>query len=183
VIDTQQYGPLCHQLITTAPPSALGPEQPNHGAADVLQSMDIESIGNGRPVSDREMAACCRSGLWLLHNFLDESHTISQDIGSSTGSYWHAIMHRREPDYGNAKYWFRRVDGHPVYEEVAALVETEHPSFAAEFLVASAWDPYGFVDACQRANQDDNLAATCRAIGQIEWLALYDYCYRAAFID
>lgn len=183
MIDTQQYGPLCHQLIATAPLPALGPEQPNHGALDVLQSMDIESIGNGGQVSDRDMAACCRSGLWLLHNFLDQSHTISQDIGSSTGSYWHGIMHRREPDYGNAKYWFRQVDGHPVYDDVAEVVETEHPSFAAEFLSGGVWDPYAFVDACQRAAREESLAATCRAIGQIEWFALFHYCYRAAFVE
>ena len=55
------------------------------------------------------MAAACLAGLWLHHNFLDESHTLSQDIDTTTGSYWHAIMHRREGDYGNAKYWLHRV--------------------------------------------------------------------------
>ena len=46
------------------------------------------------------MAACCLCGLWLLHDFLDESHSLSQEITTDTGSYWHGIMHRREPDYG-----------------------------------------------------------------------------------
>ena len=62
------------------------------------------------------MAACCIAGVWLLHDFLDESHTISQGIDTPSGSFWHAIMHRREGDFSNAKYWFRRVGQHPVFD-------------------------------------------------------------------
>ena len=54
-----------------------------------------------------DMAQACLAGLWLYHDFLDESHSISQEIATSTGSFWHGIMHRREPDPSNAKYWFR----------------------------------------------------------------------------
>ena len=53
--------------------------------------------------------------------FLEPSHTISQGISSPSGSYWHGIMHRREPDYANAKYWFRRVGPAP---DLSAMWET-----------------------------------------------------------
>ena len=66
------------------------------------------------------MAEGCLAGLWLLYDFLDESHTISQSLDTLEGSYWHGIMHRREPDYENAKYWFRRVPVHPIHAELAA---------------------------------------------------------------
>src|SRR5687768_16281564 len=48
------------------------------------------------PASSVDDAKALLAALWLLHDFLDESHTISQGLNSPTGSYWHAIMHRRE---------------------------------------------------------------------------------------
>src|SRR5437764_13932865 len=60
-----------------------------------------------------------RSAVLLWHDDLDESHTISQSIENAEGSYLHAIMHRREPDYGNSKYWFRRVGRHETFAKVA----------------------------------------------------------------
>jgi hypothetical protein len=58
------------------------------------------------------------AALWLLEGDLDQSHRYSQKWENSNGNYWHAIMHRREGDYGNAKYWYRRVEKHPVAEQL-----------------------------------------------------------------
>ena len=51
------------------------------------------------------------AGLWLWHDALEESHAIAQAIITSSGSLWHAILHRREGDYSNAKYWYERASG------------------------------------------------------------------------
>ena len=59
------------------------------------------------------------SGLLLLVGCWDESHELSQGIEPGEGSYWHAILHRREPDYSNSKYWLRRVGGHPIFADLA----------------------------------------------------------------
>src|SRR5262245_21627515 len=56
------------------------------------------------PKSTQAMLA----GLWLYHDWLDESHRISQSLDTPTGSFWHAIMHRRERDFSNSKYWYAR---------------------------------------------------------------------------
>src|SRR5262249_32071178 len=98
----------------------LGPGSPNVAVKPLLQELTRELP---KKAKDREFAQACLAGLWLCHNFLDESHAISQDLDTIEGSYWHGILHRREPDYSNAKYWFRRVGDHAIHEplRVAAV--------------------------------------------------------------
>ncbi len=72
------------------------------------------------PVRDVEAADAMLAGLWLWHDALDRSHAISQAIASETGSFWHAIMHRREGDFSNAKYWYARCRRHPVLGVIRA---------------------------------------------------------------
>jgi hypothetical protein len=58
-----------------------------------------------------------RAGLHLLNDDLERCHAYAQDReGTGTFDYWHAILHRREGDFGNSKYWFARVSSHPVLE-------------------------------------------------------------------
>ena len=131
------------------------------------------------------MAAACLAGLWLRFNYLDESHRISQDLETPTGSYWHGVMHRREGDFSNAKYWFRRVGENPVFEPLAAAArETAgaDPPAAARFLVEqSSWDPFRFVDLCeQAAGSATPLMELAVAVQQCEWELLFESCYRQA---
>src|SRR5207237_2048428 len=130
-----------------------GPGSPNAAVRAALETMSDEALfGSTRPPRP-ELAQCCRAGLWLLHDFLDESHTISQDIDTAEGSYWHGILHRREPDYSNAAYWFRRVRSHPVFEPLrvrAAELGGEAGASGSSFLTRQrAWDPFAFIDLCE----------------------------------
>lgn len=109
----------------------------------------------------------CLSGLWLLAGELDRSHSISQNIHSAEGSFWHGIMHRREGDFGNSKYWFRRVGSHPVLDQLAEISEGVYS------------DPYDFVDQCSRASGSDGEASKrCRQAQWLEWQALMAHCIR-----
>ncbi|REE85113.1 hypothetical protein A8990_11330 [Paenibacillus taihuensis] len=64
-----------------------------------------------------------RSGLHLLNDSLDASHSQSQEIeDDATGAYWHGIMHRMEQDYSNANYWFSQAGAHPAMEKLQARV-------------------------------------------------------------
>src|SRR5205823_3914501 len=147
------YSSAIERLITDRLPE-LGPGSPDEAVRRQLVALSVETAFDARKVVDRSAALCCISALWLLHDFLDESHTISQDIHTIDGSYWHGIMHRREPDYGNAKYWFRRVPQHEVFgplaaaaRELAAKTKLDAP---AEFLTSqSTWDAFCFVDLCE----------------------------------
>ena len=48
----------------------------------------------------------------------EEAHELVSKSESRECELWHAILHRREPDYSNAAYWFRRVGAHPVFESL-----------------------------------------------------------------
>jgi hypothetical protein len=40
----------------------------------------------------------------------EASHNIAQDIQSTSGSWIHAYLHRKEEDLGNASYWYSRAN-------------------------------------------------------------------------
>lgn len=60
------------------------------------------------------------AGLWLYVDDLDRSHTVSQSLLTTTGSFWHGIMHRREGDFSNSLYWMRQASGHPLIDTLDA---------------------------------------------------------------
>src|SRR4051794_12932746 len=67
----------------------------NEAAAGRLRSLTPEQLLI-RPLVSVPDGQAMLAGLWLYHDWLDSSHTISQALPSATGSFWHAIMHRRE---------------------------------------------------------------------------------------
>jgi len=183
--DPTAYGPAVEALIAAASLCELGPGSPNRVVAADLRALDEAVVFGSKTVSNRDMAACCISGLWLLHNYLDDSHTISQDIHTTTGSYWHGIMHRREPDFSNAKYWFRRVGDHeifPILKDAAAEVARDSSiDKGSEFLAKQTkWDAFAFVDLCESATRGKTDETLPRQVAQLEWQILFDYCFKRA---
>ena len=90
------------------------------------------------------------AGLYLYFSCWDEAHGVAQDLNTPEGSYWHAIVHRQEPDAGNSAYWFRQVGRHPIFPALRAR--------AAEIGVdfGDRWDPPAFIACCEDAR-----AASC----------------------
>lgn len=172
--DASNYAPAVTPLLSGDRLPELGPGSPNRSAEPALAALTPEGLFP--QLSDRSMALACISGLWLLHDFLDESHRISQDIDTPTGSYWHGIMHRREPDPDNAKYWFRRVGRHPVFEELA------RDAAELRYLgTGMAWEPFVFVDHCeQHRGAGDEAELTLRKVQLAEWRLLFAWCWRRA---
>jgi len=183
--DPAMYGPLMASLIEKRLPE-LGPGTPDVAMRPQLAALTVKTAFAGKKVVNEDAARCCISALWLWHDFLDESHAISQEIRTADGSYWHGIMHRREPDYGNSKYWFRRVPTHPVFEPLVGrareLAAGETLDAPAQFLADQCvWDPYRFVDLCESvARERSRCERLAREVARAEWQLLFDHCYRAA---
>jgi hypothetical protein len=183
--DPNAYGPTFAALLADPRLAPLGPGRPDAARRPQLESLDDVAFQPHR-VRDAGMARACRAGLWLLHGFLDEAHEISQGLDTAEGSYWHALVHRREPDFGNSKYWFRRVGTHPVFAELC-----EHASWLAagepqrwslvSLVTQGGWDPFAFVDLCE-ANYEQKTSCheLCRRVQRAEWELLFDWCFRQA---
>jgi hypothetical protein len=184
--DIQVYGPAFAALLSIDRRRPLDAGSEDVEARRALSSLTVESAFAHAGLADEAMAASCIAGTWLLHDFLDESHSISQGIDTPSGSFWHAIMHRREGDFSNAKCWFRHVGGHPIYEDLemrAAEIAAERGEAAVvqQLSVGNKWHPAGFVDLCQSAQRGRaSTRDACLDIQQVEWELLFDFCYSAA---
>ena len=159
---------------------------------DALEATSVDELFEGASLKNTTFGEAIKSGLLLWNDALDESHNISQGLGDQTGSYWHGIMHRREPDYPNSKYWFGRVGTHPIFpvlreRALELFQETSNPSEALVEIgrtikAQDAWDAYQFIDWCQAAEGDSNSDVT-RFLQQVqaeEIKLLLAYSYRNA---
>lgn len=153
-----------------------------------LDALSPSSLFAEGAVNNEDAALCCMSAIWLLQGGLGQSHEISQHIPSREGSFWHGIMHRREGDFSNAKYWFRQVGNHHTFATIVTrvrkVVEAEQEPATAKLAekLTRDWQPGLFVDLCQQAMQknDSNLTRLCRQIALAEWEVLFAYCHDLA---
>lgn len=126
-----------------------------------------------------DLSAFERCGLLMLNDDLDAAHAVVQDLPDGTAAFWHAIMHRREGDASNAKYWWRRTGQHAAFESVyknaRKYLQGENDASAQQFLaqieVQQNWLPVAFVDACQNGD-----AQWLRRVQMIEMESLLQWC-------
>lgn len=137
-------------LLQSAEPPLLGPKRRPEAWANELVSACVDELlpkaGVGGVTAQKVRALA-----FLWHDDLDASHAISQGLGDSDGSYLHGLMHRREPDFGNAAYWFRRVGKHPVFTQLARAVAPlpTTSAFKSRLIADNCWRPLAMIDACE----------------------------------
>ena len=145
----------------------------SNDAQPILAGLSTGDVFGVPVVRNDDEARCALAALWLWHDHLDRAHTIVQAIDTPSGSWWHAIMHRREGDFGNSSYWYARAAGHPAimeFERVGrdGLRETKADSI---------------VDLAHRAHAlsaDDPIRTRAIELQRLEWRVLFEHACRAA---
>ena len=147
-----------------------GPRAQVQSLADLNQNLDRLCRRTSLPSARRELLRCA---ILLWHDHHEAAHEICQQIETPDGSWLHGILHRREPDYGNARYWFRRVGPHPGFpalaERVAAVLSSRgERELASQLLPRGQWDPFAFVAECEQAAEHSGFVAQRECLRQIQ---------------
>jgi hypothetical protein len=114
--------------------------------------------------------------LLLWHDHWEEAHTIAQsDEGDPDHDFLHGMIHRREEDFANSKYWFRSAGNHPCLPLIAARVKTisSHNSLVDKLTAEGVWNPLRFVDLVKNHTQDE--AEIFRTIQAAEMMGFYEW--------
>lgn len=154
-------------------PSNLTPE---------IQSMPADKLLGGA-IKNKPMAEAVKAGLCVALDAWEEAHSIAQDLDTAEGSYWHGIIHRREPDGGNAKYWYRRVGEHPVLFQLGSDETRKTLSSTTAFdqiTELGSWDPFIFIDLCMASEngQQPELKTELLALQTKEIQLLIGHCIK-----
>lgn len=171
-------------IATTEPPE-LGPGP----RPSVLPRRDLDARLDALFQSQQVHPAAAlrlRATALLYHDHHDPAHDIVQDLTDADSALIHAILHRREPDYWNARYWFRRFDAHPVYlalgRRLPSLVTAGQEELARQLTLPGMFDPFAFVDECEaveRKPADDPKVIWLRRVQHAEFEEVSDHLFGA----
>ena len=109
----------------------------------------VESVLSHTSMSGKTSLAI---GIRMYVDDIHGAHALCQDVNTTSVSYWHAIMHRREPDYSNSRYWHRLAAGHPLLTQ----------------------SPNGIVPQVEAANGKES--PELLKLQRQEWLNLFEHC-------
>ena len=151
-------------------------------ARSLLQGLECVELFAPRNVVAVDFAEAAQSGLYVYLSCMDQAHAIAQEIRTPTGSYWHGILHRMEPDFSNARYWFRQVRQHEIFPALREAVIEIAGNPMPEFKVKPRWDAGRFIDHCEGVHKRPNpdLEPILLEIQLAEWQLLFDFCCRKA---
>ena len=178
-MDTVTLSPTIRSLLDRPDlPELASPRGRDEALLGRIQSATPESLVAPQRLRDAPSGQLLRAGLLLWQDFLDAAHEIAQEVETKDGSYWHGFMHRRQPDAGNARYWFRQVGSHAIFPDLYRAAR----AIAPEMIKGQHWNPFTFIDLCEktRENRDQRIDAICRKIQKAEFDLLLEHTYRKA---
>jgi hypothetical protein len=140
-----------------------------------LRAADDATISGGQTIGQPAMFALVRGGLFYALDAIDAAHKIFQDATGDLGSYWHGMIHRREGDFDNARYWFRRAGVLPIFSTLHRTASAHSAVMARQ----SDWDPYLFTGECEQARFGETESVKeLLALQRAEFETLFEYCWR-----
>jgi hypothetical protein len=146
--------------------------------SEQFRKLADDALAGGKPIVDQAQFRLARGGVLYALDELDAAHRIFQDEGSSEGSYWHGMMHRREGDFDNARYWFRRAGRLAVFSTMHAAARTASADMARQ----ESWDPYLFTGMCEQARFGAReLVPECQQLQRVEFDGVFARAWSKAF--
>jgi hypothetical protein len=163
-------------LLATPEQPALGPARRANVAPIPTLEASLAAAFAGSPITP-PVQDVIRAVVLLWHDHLEAAHRLAQSVETSDGSYAHGLMHRREPDYDNARYWFRRVRRHGAYPELAKrsqmlLAGAGEEAFAHRLRSRGEWDALAFVGLCEAAESGSLSGVQARLCRQLQALEM-----------
>ncbi len=178
--DPTQYGPdVARILALDENGQRLMPLKCSKCSSEEARQI-LKTFKPGDLFPNQEEPEAPMAGLWLYFSCYEEAHRLLENCETAEGELWHAILHRQEPDSGNAAYWFRKAGPHPTFTKLAhETVKILHRIQDAEFRTGR-WDPFAFIAFCDRARRQPGSTQMQAAmeIQRAEWQILFDYCAR-----
>jgi hypothetical protein len=143
---------------------------------DSIRSSDDESIAGAQAIIRAPAFALVRGALLYALDAIHEAHVYFQEGTGDLAAYWHGTMHRREGDFDNARYWFRRAGTQPFF----GVAHSAAAAHSADMARQSSWDPYLFTGQCEQAKFGAENTAELLALQRVEFDAAFDYTWRQA---
>lgn len=140
-----------------------------------VRGADDAVVSGGKTIEHAGNFALVRGGLFYAIDALDEAHAFFQDAKGDLAAYCHGMLHRREGDFDNARYWYRRAGVLPCF----AALHRVASEFSADMARQANWDPYLLTGECEQARHgaEESLAQLVR-LQRVEFDGVFDYCWR-----
>ncbi|HUO57838.1 MAG TPA: hypothetical protein VMV05_06640 [bacterium] len=154
----------------------------------------LDRLEKGKPLTAGQLAVAksglnllAQGALYLYFDCFEEAHNIANDHeGSLEGNWIHAILHRREPDAWNSKYWYARVRlpkkasqalAQEALQRLGKAPPKELEDFQKKLTKSGEWEPEAFVDICDKVRKEAPNSEPYKllaAIQEAEWKGLLE---------
>lgn len=174
------YPPLVQELLAEEDLLLrLRPIEPGSpDALRLIRNADERELTGGAVLTHASYSRLIRAGLLYAYDAIDESHRIVQEIETAEASYWHGMIHRREGDFENSRYWFRRTGKLGVFGEMHSRSAEVSPLMGRQM----DWDPYVLVGQCEQARFGGDVdQKELIALQRIEFEVMFAHLWRDAF--